>query len=110
MHKFSIVAMFVLCAGLFMTGIIADKAAAAEKKGKPQTICPIQGGEIDKSIYTDYKGYRIYFCCAGCPDEFKKDPEKYMKILRESGVVLEKTPKEGAEKGDSEKRKHQHSD
>jgi YHS domain-containing protein len=86
--------ILLLVTGFFTTGITLTNAKAAqiEKNNKAQTICPILGGAIDKKIYTDYKGYRIYFCCAGCPDEFKKNPEKYMKILKDSGVVLEKTP------------------
>lgn len=88
MRKASIIAGIILAAGFFMASLPMDYAMAA----KPQTICPIQGGEINKSIFTDYKGYRIYFCCKGCPEEFQKDPEKYMKKLRESGVSLEKTP------------------
>ncbi|HDQ25721.1 MAG TPA: YHS domain-containing protein [bacterium] len=27
----------------------------------------------------EYKGKTYYFCCAGCPEAFKKDPEKYIK-------------------------------
>lgn len=41
------------------------------------------GGKIDKSVYADYKGKRIYFCCAGCPETFLKDPEKYLALLAE---------------------------
>ena len=33
---------------------------------KPQTFCPVMGGPIDTTIYVDYKGMRIYFCCKGC--------------------------------------------
>lgn len=62
----------------------------------PQTECPVMGGAITKELYVDYKGERIYFCCAGCPETFKKDPEKYMKKLKDAGVELEKTPAEAA--------------
>lgn len=95
--------IFILVFGVMLTGVPAFKAAALKEKGKPQTVCPVQGGEIDKSIYTDYKGYRIYFCCKGCPEEFHKNPEKYMKKLRESGVTLEKTPGSGIKHGEKSK-------
>jgi YHS domain-containing protein len=62
----------------------------------PQTECPVMGGTINKELYVDYKGERVYFCCAGCPETFKKDPEKYMKKLRDEGVELEKVPAEAA--------------
>ena len=98
MKKSLIAALSILIGALLLSGMTVSQAQAADKKGKPQTICPVQGGEIDKSIYTDYKGYRIYFCCKGCPEEFNQDPEKYMKKLRESGVVLEESPKGAAQK------------
>jgi Cu(I)/Ag(I) efflux system membrane fusion protein len=51
----------------------------------PQKTCPVMGNPIDKSIFVDYKGKRIYFCCAGCPATFKKEPGKYLKKLDELG-------------------------
>ena len=42
-----------------------------------QTTCPVMGGAINKNIFTEYKGKKVYFCCAGCEQQFKKDPEKY---------------------------------
>lgn len=55
-----------------------------------QTTCPVMGGTINKGLYADYKGERIYFCCKACPAEFAKDPEKYIKKLKEMGQELEK--------------------
>ena len=57
-----------------------------------QTNCPVMAGKIDKKIHADYKGKRVYFCCSGCLDEFKKDPDKYIKKLEAEGVTLEKSP------------------
>ena len=79
-----------------------DARAAAEAKPAPQataqTKCPVLAGDINKQVYADYKGKRIYFCCAGCDAEFKKDPEKYMKKLKEQGVTLEPAPAGAAKK------------
>lgn len=63
-----------------------------DAKGKPQTQCPVMGGAIDKSVYVDYQGKRVYFCCKGCPEEFKKNPKKYLKQMSDSGIELEKAP------------------
>jgi len=63
-----------------------------EVKQVLQTICPVMGGKIKKDIYLDYKGKRIYFCCSGCAEEFKKDPEKYIEKLKDQGVTPEKSP------------------
>jgi YHS domain-containing protein len=92
MKKLYTFPIIVLTASLFMTAIPAERAMAAQKITKVQSICPVMGDPIDKKYFIDYKGKRIYFCCASCPDEFKKNPEKYMKKLRESGVTLEKAP------------------
>ena len=79
-----------------------DARAAAEAKPAPQatvqTKCPVLAGDINKEVYADYKGKRIYFCCAGCDKEFKNDPEKYMKRLKEQGVTLEPAPAGAAKK------------
>jgi YHS domain-containing protein len=32
-----------------------------------------------KKMFADYKGNRYFFCCAGCPGAFKKEPAKFAK-------------------------------
>jgi YHS domain-containing protein len=75
---------------LFTTGTVLFTHLPAQ--AKPQTTCPVLGGNIDKNISVDYQGKRVYFCCKGCDDEFKKDPEKYLKKLKDEGVTLEAAP------------------
>jgi YHS domain-containing protein len=79
---------------LFVLFFLGQVAVAAEQKteGKPQTQCPVMGGKIDKNLYADYQGKRVYFCCEMCKGEFAKDPEKYIKKLEDEGVELEKVP------------------
>ncbi len=36
---------------------------------------------VDKNVHTEYKGKKVYFCCAGCIAGFKEDPEKYIAKL-----------------------------
>ncbi|MHC4914717.1 MAG: YHS domain-containing protein [Planctomycetota bacterium] len=71
----------------------------AGEETKVQTTCPLMGGKINKEIYADHEGKRVYFCCKGCIPAFKKDPAKYVKKLEDSGVVLDKVCKCGAVKG-----------
>ena len=75
-----------------------DRGITLGKAPKPQTTCPVMGGEINKEIHTDYKGKRIYFCCEPCVDMFLKVPEKYSKKLESEGFVFEKTPETKSEK------------
>jgi YHS domain-containing protein len=46
-----------------------------------QTHCPVMGGPINKEIFVEYKGKKVYFCCGGCDDVFLKEPEKYLPKL-----------------------------
>jgi YHS domain-containing protein len=65
-------------------------ANSASGTSVTQTLCPVMGGEINKAIYADYEGRRVYFCCNSCIDVFKNDPEKYIKQLEEQDVRVEK--------------------
>jgi YHS domain-containing protein len=47
--------------------------------------CIVSGGK--GRITLEYKGKTYYFCCSGCRDAFKDDPEKY---LKEAEVKKEK--------------------
>lgn len=55
-----------------------------------QTTCPVMGGTINKELYADHNGERVYFCCMMCPPEFAKDPEKYINKMKEMGQEPEK--------------------
>lgn len=50
-------------------------------------VCPVSGEKVGKSgmdpVTYEYKGKIYNFCCAMCIDEFKKDPEKYIKKVDE---------------------------
>ncbi len=46
-----------------------------------QTVCPVMGEPINKDIFVEYKGKRVYFCCPGCEEKFLAEPEKYLAKL-----------------------------
>ena len=46
-----------------------------------QTVCPVMGNKIDKNVFVEYKGKKVYFCCADCKAKFLADPEKYIAKL-----------------------------
>ncbi|MDH3889630.1 MAG: hypothetical protein OEV49_00985 [candidate division Zixibacteria bacterium] len=62
---------------------------AKEVTLKNQTHCPVMGGKIDSTVYTDIQGQRVYHCCAGCGSPLKKDPDKYFKKAAAEGVLFE---------------------
>ena len=89
MKRAKIVGLMLALMFLVVGYVLAEEVI---EKTMTQTKCPVMGGKINKEIYTDYEGKRVYFCCKGCIGEFKKNPEKYIKAFEDEGVVLENTP------------------
>lgn len=83
--------IIVLALALFM--FVAAPAAGFAAEHMVQSKCPVMGGAPNEEVYADYEGKRVYFCCPACIDVFKKDPEKYMKMLKDAGMELEDAPK-----------------
>ena len=63
----------------------AGCALAAAPAAKAQTTCPVMGGKINKALYADVKGQRVYVCCGGCIKAVKVDPDKYLKKITDNG-------------------------
>jgi hypothetical protein len=55
--------------------------------------CVVSGGRGTQAV--TYKGKTYYFCCSGCRDAFKDEPEKYIKEFEEkkAKAAKEKGPK-----------------
>jgi YHS domain-containing protein len=58
-----------------------NKTAETAAASTEQTTCPVSGDKIDKNVFVEYKGKKVYFCCASCKADFNKDPEKYVAKL-----------------------------
>jgi YHS domain-containing protein len=63
--------------------IIADMESQGIILDAAQVKCPVMGGKVNREIYVDYGGRRIYFCCKPCVDKFKQDPAKYSRKVDE---------------------------
>jgi len=58
----------------------AKPADSSEVIDAGNKICPVLGEPIDeatKATY-EYEGKIYNFCCAGCIEEFNKEPQKYI--------------------------------
>lgn len=77
-------ALVLVFAAAFTAGASDDK-----HKGN-QTKCPVMGNPVNMDSYTDYKGYRIFFCCDGCKDSFAENPDSYIEKMKAEGVELMK--------------------
>jgi len=73
--------------------VTSEKAVNVENK-----ICPVSGDKIEESTKAtyEYKGKIYNFCCASCIEEFKTNPEKYIKKIEEQ----EKSESKSIEKHD----------
>jgi hypothetical protein len=84
-------------AALLAVGLIVraeDKKAEAAKDTYPLKTCVVSGedlGAMDdlvKYTYTapDGKSREVRFCCKDCIKKFKKDPEKYLKMIDDAAA------------------------
>jgi YHS domain-containing protein len=74
---------------------LADTPADTTEKAAPnvvhlgtQTHCPVGGGEIDRSVFVDHQGQRVYFCCPGCDGAYVKDPEAHLAKIAAKGQTV----------------------
>ena len=69
---------------IFMTTalifLIPGLVFAAQKELKPQTNCPVMGSKIDKNVYLDYQGQRVYFCCPSCKEKFQNPDSGILRL------------------------------
>ena len=76
----------------YMKKLKAD-GVMLEKVAQKQSLCPVMGGEINTSLYSDFEGKRVYFCCPMCKPDFEKNPARYIQDMETRGIQLAKTPK-----------------
>ena len=88
MKKMIIVVLGLVLAVVAGPGLAANPATT----GEAQTVCPVSGGKINKGLHADYQGQRVYFCCPGCDGPFLREPEKYLKSMKEQGITPEQSP------------------
>ena len=69
----------LLAAALAAT--VGAQAPKPHKNAKGQLVCPVMKSTVASAKkaagFSDYKGIRYYFCCAGCKPSFDKNPAKY---------------------------------
>ena len=99
MRKAGYIVLAVVAAGISASpAYAADEATPAQGQAavattnvvKHQTMCPVQGEKINKKLFVDSEGKRIYVCCPMCLPAVKKDPAKYIKQIEDQGITLDK--------------------
>ena len=57
--------------------------------GKPQQFDVLSGKEIDRGVFADHDGKRIYFHCTLCRDRFQLRASVYMNAIKKRHIILE---------------------
>lgn len=60
-----------------------------------QVTCPVSGETIDKGVFIDHAGNKVYFCCERCKREFVQAPANYTGKLAASYTYQTKCPVTG---------------
>ena len=90
----------ILLAGAALLVAPAANADKTKKAATPAKVeCAVMKGHMvdvkdatAKKMFADYKGNRYFFCCGGCPGQFKANPAKFAKAAHIA------TPKAGKAK------------
>jgi len=88
----ALVASLLLALSAFAEDAKKETKKEPPKELKAQTLCPVMGGKIDSTVYTDIRGKRVYHCCPMCSKKMKADPDKYFKKAAEEGILFETIP------------------
>ena len=114
MRREFVLVLISCLAVFFLEGLVtetfADKGEVhvikqqAQISDTVQRTCPVmEDNKIDPSIFTEYKGKKVYFCCPSCKTAFSKNPEKYLDRLPQfSGVLHNDEHKSHSQTGHSE--------
>jgi YHS domain-containing protein len=74
---------------------VAEQRKALAAMPKVQVTCPVSGKMIDKKVFIEKDGKKIYFCCKDCPAPYEKDPAKYAAKLAGAYTYQTKCPVTG---------------
>lgn len=66
--------------------------SATAVAAKMQTMDAFSGKPINRTIFADHEGKRIYFCCDQSRFDFRNNPKKYLDEFAKQGVSLANTP------------------
>ncbi|MEP7339392.1 MAG: hypothetical protein ABI977_16765 [Acidobacteriota bacterium] len=80
-------------------------------KGDGVETCPVTGEKIEnKDVKGEFFGRTVYFCCAGCLDEAKKQPAAYVKKTHAEQLAAIKDAKPAKDDGHGHHAEHANHD
>ena len=86
--------MKVILGLLFFSVCILRAADSKAPEGIPASYplkkCAVSdeafGGEMGKPIKVTHEGTDVYLCCKSCLKDFKADPAKYVKMVKDAAA------------------------
>ncbi len=66
---------------------LAGEEPALAEGFSHQTTCPVRGGKVADTVYEVRDNILVKFCCAGCEEGFKKNPEKTAKEMLDQKIA-----------------------
>lgn len=80
-----LIAGTMLLAGSIDEGSGTGASLAIKNQKVGNKVCPVSGEKIEENsrVTYEYKGKIYNLCCSACIEEFRKNPEKYIKIAGE---------------------------
>lgn len=76
---------------------IAEQRKVLEAWPRIQVTCPVSGETIDKRVFVEYAGAKVYLCGERCKSSFQAAPWKYKVLLAASYSYQTKCPVDGKE-------------
>lgn len=92
------VIIFAICLVLAVAASVSCGKAKKEDAGtgnsavKYQVTDAVSGKPVNRNIYADFGGKRIYFCCEESKQNFGSNPDLFLRNLKNQGITLEDSP------------------
>lgn len=95
MKKLKLFTVLTLTATVLAAPLVGRAEDKKETKAKPYSLekCIVSDeklGEMGKPFVFVHEGQEIKLCCKSCQKDFKKDPAKYLKKLKDAEAKAKK--------------------
>ena len=91
--KYLAVGGLALALSALVFSALAEDKKAGKAKAYPLEKCVVSDeklGEMGKPFVFTYEGQEIKLCCKSCQKDFKKDPAKYVKKIKDAEAAKAK--------------------
>jgi hypothetical protein len=58
--------------------------------GKPQSVDVFSGKPVNRGVFGDYNGQRVYFCCPTSKATFDASSQAYLEAIKARGITLDR--------------------